>query len=42
VNTNVVPEPSARCTVAIAVPGSFNPGLIALIDGSFHLVTLPM
>src|SRR5215472_13103155 len=41
VNTKVVPEPSARCTGAIARLGSFVPGLSAAIFGSFHFVILP-
>src|ERR1700759_995632 len=40
-NTNVVPEPSARCTGAIARLGSFIPGFNSAIFGSFHLPMLP-
>src|SRR5271170_6380795 len=41
VQIKVVPDPSERCTTAIAVSGSLTPGLSLAIAGSFHLVTLP-
>ena len=34
----VVPEPSERCTTAIAVLGRVTPGLSAAIFGSFHVL----
>src|SRR5271157_4655971 len=41
VNTNDVPDPSARCTGAIARLGNFTPGFSATSLGSFHFVMLP-
>ena len=38
---NVVPDPSERCTTAIAVLGSLMPGLSFAIAGSFHFVISP-
>ena len=40
-NTKVVPEPSARCTAATAVSGSFRPGFRAAILGSFQVAMSP-
>ena len=37
----VVPEPSERCTTAIAASGSVTPGLSATIAGSFQFLILP-
>src|SRR5439155_22136144 len=41
VNTFVVPDSSARCTIEMAVDGSVTPGFCWAISGSFHAVTLP-
>src|SRR6266498_5148162 len=41
VKLSVVPDSSERCTVWIAVDGSFAPLFCEAIAGSFHLVTLP-
>src|ERR1017187_3993449 len=41
VNTNVVPLESARTTTLMALPGSFAPGFVLAISGSFHFFTLP-
>src|SRR5690349_2921622 len=41
VKLNVVPDSSERCTVEIAVDGSFTPEFCEAISGSFHLVILP-
>src|SRR5579863_616491 len=37
----VVPLPSERCAIRIAVEGNFTPLLAAAILGSFHLVIVP-
>jgi hypothetical protein len=37
----VVPEPSARRTTAMAASGNATPALSAVIEASFHFVTLP-
>src|SRR5579884_3434822 len=42
VNPSVVPDESDRWTTVIAVPGRLVPGLSALIDASFQVLTLPM
>src|SRR3954470_4354637 len=41
VNTNVVPDPSARWTGAIARLGSFTPWFSSTSLGSFHFVIVP-
>ena len=39
--TPVVPEPSDRCTVVIAMSGSVTPEFSLAIFGSFHFVIVP-
>src|SRR3954451_9757705 len=41
VKLSVVPDSSERCTVWIAVAGSFAPAFWPAIAGSFHLVIVP-
>src|SRR5580698_7004058 len=41
VNRNVSPLLSDRCRVTMGRLGSVTPGLMAVIDASFQLVTLP-
>src|SRR4051812_40828535 len=41
VNTDVVPEPSERCTTWMALLGKVAPLLSALIAGSFHVLIFP-
>ena len=40
-NALVVPDPSERWTIVIAVAGSVTPGLRAAIFGSFQVVMVP-
>src|SRR3954451_15564056 len=42
VKFDVVPEPSERCTTAIAVDGSLASGLSALMASSSHLVIVAL
>src|ERR1022692_3715162 len=37
----VVPDPSERCTVVMAVAGNLTPGLSPAMAGSFQVVILP-
>ena len=41
VNTKDVPLASARTTTWIGLSGSFTPGLVFVIKGSFHFLTFP-
>src|SRR3954465_7697801 len=41
VNTNVVPLPSERLRGVMSGAGSFTPGLLFAIFGSFHLLIVP-